>query len=107
MLRVTFVTLIVGVLLTACANQQPFEYQSASEIPDGAGMISGEDGAFILYSSERKDAPNQPIGLHDAQRFEAFQAWKQEDNSIEEEYRQFREWLEWKEYQKWQEQQGD
>lgn len=107
MLRVAFVSLIAGLLLTACTNQKPFKYQSASEIPDGAGMISGEDGAFILYSNERKDAPNQPVELHDTRRFEAFQVWKREENDMEEEHRQFHEWLEWKEYQKWREQQGD
>lgn len=33
--------------LAGCAAA-PFEYRSSLEIPEGPGLFSGEDGAFVL-----------------------------------------------------------
>lgn len=35
--------------LAACSNVQPFDYTAIDEIPPGPGLISGGDGAFVLY----------------------------------------------------------
>ncbi len=42
----------VGALLcavAACAEVKSFEYTEIHEIPPGAGLMSGEDGEFVLY----------------------------------------------------------
>jgi hypothetical protein len=41
----------LGVLLlaTACADVKPFEYTEIHEIQPGPGLLSGEDGEFVLY----------------------------------------------------------
>lgn len=103
MLRIRIIRLLViSMLLSACANQKPFEYHSSSEIPQGAGMVSGEDGAFVLYSKERKDAQSQSVNSSDAKHFEA---WQKKAKSKGGEYnRHFQEWLE---YQRWRKQQGN
>ena len=36
-------------LLGACAKGEPFDPPRAGEIPDGPGLISGEDGEFKLF----------------------------------------------------------
>ena len=35
-------------VLGACADAKPFEYREISEIQDGPGLLSGEDGAFVF-----------------------------------------------------------
>ncbi len=37
--------------LAACAQVKPFEYTEIHEIPPGPGLVSGEDGEFVLYST--------------------------------------------------------
>ncbi len=36
-------------LLGACAEVKPMEYTEIHEIPPGPGLVSGEDGEFVLY----------------------------------------------------------
>lgn len=36
-------------LLGACADVKPLEYTAIHEIPPGPGLLSGEDGEFVLY----------------------------------------------------------
>jgi hypothetical protein len=36
-------------LLGACADVKPLEYTEIHEIPPGPGLLSGEDGEFVLY----------------------------------------------------------
>ncbi len=36
-------------LLGACAEMKPLEYTEIHEIPPGPGLLSGEDGEFVLY----------------------------------------------------------
>jgi hypothetical protein len=42
----TGVTLL---LLGACADVKPLEYTEIHEIPPGPGLLSGEDGKFVLF----------------------------------------------------------
>ncbi len=37
------------VLLGACAQVKPLEYTEIHEIQPGPGLLSGEDGEFVLY----------------------------------------------------------
>ena len=54
---VTLSALEVICLLTlaACTNVGPFDYQAADEIPSGPGLVSGSDGAFVLFRRGVKD----------------------------------------------------
>ena len=36
-------------LLGACAEMKPLEYTEIHEIPSGPGLLSGEDGKFVLF----------------------------------------------------------
>jgi hypothetical protein len=36
-------------LATACAEVKPFEYTEIHEIPPGPGLLTGEDGEYVLY----------------------------------------------------------
>ena len=36
-------------LLGACAEMKPLEYTEIHEIPPGPGLLSGEDGTFVLF----------------------------------------------------------
>ncbi len=36
-------------LLGACAEMKPLEYTEIHEIPPGPGLLSGEDGKFVLF----------------------------------------------------------
>ncbi len=36
-------------LLGACAEVKPLEYTEIHEIPPGPGLLSGEDGEFVLF----------------------------------------------------------
>ncbi len=36
-------------LVTACAGVKPFEYTEIHEIQPGPGLLSGNDGEFVLY----------------------------------------------------------
>jgi hypothetical protein len=35
--------------LAACSGMQPYNFTAVDEIPPGPGLISGEDGEFVLY----------------------------------------------------------
>jgi hypothetical protein len=42
-------------LLAGCATPpEPFEYRSENEIKSGPGLITGEEGAFIIYGEPAK-----------------------------------------------------
>ena len=38
-------------LLGACAEVEPFEYTEIHEIQPGPGLLSGDDGEFILFEN--------------------------------------------------------
>jgi hypothetical protein len=39
----------VLLLLGACAEMTPLEYTEIHEIPPGSGLLSGDDGKFVLF----------------------------------------------------------
>ncbi len=49
--RSGFLVLAGGILifLGACAEVKPMAYTEIHEIPPGPGLLSGEDGKFVLY----------------------------------------------------------
>lgn len=38
-------------LLGACAEVKPFEYTEIHEIQPGPGLLSGDDGEFVLFEN--------------------------------------------------------
>lgn len=48
-LRQALCLALLGAALAGCAAA-PFEYHSQREIPEGPGMFSGEEGAFVFRS---------------------------------------------------------
>ena len=47
--RLALCCALLGAVLAGCAAA-PFEYRSQREIPEGPGMFSGEEGAFVFRS---------------------------------------------------------
>jgi len=90
---------LLPVVLAGCGATYS-EYRSATEIPDGPGMLSGKDGAFVLYSTEKTQDADEAAESKNGRDFEAFKRWK-EANRDSPEYREFREWQEWKAFQAW------
>ncbi len=48
--RAPLVAVAVAVLLAACAVAKPFEYHPTDEIPEGPGLVTGEDGEWVIYA---------------------------------------------------------
>ena len=38
-------------LLGACAEVKPFEYTEIHESPPGPGLLTGDDGEFVLFEN--------------------------------------------------------
>ena len=91
---------LLSVVLTGCGARYS-EYRSATEISEGPGMLSGRDGAFVLYSDERwkaaKSGRTPDEDYHESKQFQAFMRWR-EANRDTPEYREFEQWREWKAY---------
>ena len=89
-------------LVLAGCGAEPFEYHPQTEIPEGPGMLSGEEGAFLLYSDKKKKAEKSSEEFREFQDFQEFRRWKESDQNTAE-YREFQEWREWKTYKTWKE----
>lgn len=99
---------MVALLLAGC-NATPTDYRSQREIPEGPGMLSGEEGRFVLFEGRRAGGggeaapgPADEQAFREFQRFQEYQAWKEQARESGE-YQEFREWLRWREYQRWKE----
>lgn len=54
MTRNLALSITLATVLSGCGvMNQHYEGQSSNDIPDGPGMLSGEDGAFVIYSDEK------------------------------------------------------
>jgi hypothetical protein len=55
LLYVLIVSLVVmtGLCLDGCATMEPFTYLPATEVREGPGLFSGEDGVFAVYQEQR------------------------------------------------------
>ena len=123
---------IVLLSLPGCGGK-PFVYNPPSEIPEGPGILSGEDGEFTLYDSKSGKGGEKPKVAAEAgapvaeisgaektggavaagekipdskeyREFQDFQEWKKSKQGAKE-YQEFQEWKKWKEFKKWQENQ--
>ena len=113
----------VAFALSSCGGKS-YDYKPQTEIPEGPGVFSGEDGEFTVYDSKSasqekeaaagsKSAPQAAEAAagagadaqsDEAAEFEEFQRWKESEQGAEE-YREFQQWQQWREYKKWQESQ--
>lgn len=104
--------LSIALLTLPGCGGKPFDYTPSSEIPEGPGVFSGEDGEFTLYDSKSgKDgkgsqaaaeadakvveksgaaiaAGGRMPGSNDTREFQEFQEWKKEKT----EFKEFEEW---------------
>ena len=44
------------VALSACGNVKPIDYTEPHDIQPGPGLLSGEDGEFLLYGERESDS---------------------------------------------------
>ncbi|HKJ96081.1 MAG TPA: hypothetical protein VKA32_10695 [Gammaproteobacteria bacterium] len=61
MTRTLALSLALATVLSGCGimNQHYAGGESSNDIPEGPGMLSGQDGAFVIYSDE-KDGQQTP-----------------------------------------------
>lgn len=102
---------LLAFVLAGCGT--PFEYQNPSDTPKGGGLFTGPEGAFTIYSDEKKKSlaskaqSGSPLASEDAREFQDyqdFQRWKSSKDNPE--YREFQDWREWKAYRVWKDQQS-
>ena len=74
---------LLGVALAGCAAA-PVAYRSGTEIPEGPGMFSGAEGAFVFRSGARAASSE----------YEEFIRWKRSRDA--EERREFEQWRQWR-----------
>lgn len=72
-------------VLAGC-GAAPLDYHSPNEIPPGPGLLSGEQGVFVVRLGERPRFP----------------AWK----PTEEDAAEYQEFLDWREWRQWRQRQG-
>ena len=122
--------LSIALLTLPGCGGKPFVYNPPSEIPEGPGVLSGEDGEFTLYDSKsnkrgkkskaaaetdvpaaeksgaEKTGATVAAGekMPDSKEYLEFQEWKKSKLGAKE-YQEFLEWKKWKEFKKWQENQ--
>jgi hypothetical protein len=100
---------IAAVVLTACGGKA-FQYRSQNEIPAGPGLLTGEEGAFVLHRSPSAQATASTAAKDQAppaaagetqtsdREFEAYREYRRAKDQRSAEYLEFREWIEWKAY---------
>ena len=102
---------ILASMMVGCGGKS-FEYHSGNEIPEGPGVLSGEDGEFTVYDSKKaaKDKEASAESKSGPQAAEvpagagaAAAAAGQTDEARE--YQEVQQWQQWREYKKWQERQ--
>ena len=57
--RRALLALLVPLLLSGCGKYRPYEYVEPTDIPPGPGLLTGEDGEFVIYRKPRAD-PEKP-----------------------------------------------
>jgi hypothetical protein len=98
----------VAVMLAGCGGKY-FERQDPKEIPEGPGMFSGKEGAFV-FSTDKKPAAQQTVtaggekldaaSFQEFREYQEFQRWKAASKDGAE-FREFQDWREWKAYRSW------
>jgi len=116
--REALMSVLLAAALAACSGT-PFEYHSQREIPAGPGLLTGESGAWVVFSDKKVKADPPPATaqsaageaagdpgaeLREFQEFRDFRRWKDTAKDTPE-FREFQDWREWKAYRSWKERQ--
>ncbi len=48
--------LVIALSVTGCSQWKPYKPPESTEIPEGPGLLSGEDGEFVIYR-KKSDPP--------------------------------------------------
>ena len=124
------IVLVAAAAVLAACGAKPLDYTPVSEIPEGPGVLTGEEGEYTIFDSKTRDTQKEPAAkptagsgpaepsdsaagtagqAHDAREFEEFQRWTKDKQDFEEFQRwkkseqgskEYQEFLEW---QKWRE----
>ena len=83
----------------ACSNK-PIDYHPISEIREGPGLFSGEDGTFNIYKAgsdknKRSAEGSQSDQKINQQEYQSFRDWKSNQDKNQD-YQEFKAWQEWK-----------
>ena len=49
--------LVIALSVTGCSQWKPFQPPATTEIPKGPGLLSGEDGEFVIYRKKSDPPP--------------------------------------------------
>jgi len=104
---IVLISLLAGGAVLAGCGAKPLAYHSAQEIPQGSGMFSGEEGAFVFQvgsagAAKRPAsavAPATAEGRREFEDFREYQRWKRESANTPS-GREFEDWREWQEWRK-------
>lgn len=107
--------LLLAAAVAGCGGT-PVTYHSQREIPEGPGLLTGESGAWVLFSGKKKAHPPparaQPVDasgdpsaeLREFREFREFVRWKESAKDTPQ-FREFQDWREWKAFRSWKERQ--
>lgn len=109
--------LVLSLVMTACAGSrgEPLQYTDRSDIREGPGLLTGEDGAFTLNfggsasDDEAGGAPESDTSDVSYQEFKAFKQYQESgqqdsgarDDALSREYEEFQQWKKSQEYRDW------
>ncbi len=111
-IRIAVCIVSIALLALPGCGGKPFVYNPPSEIPEGPGVLSGEDGEFTIYDSKsdkggKKSKATAETDVPAAEKTDAAVAAgdKMPDSKEYLEFQEFQEWKkdkrEFKEFQEW------
>jgi hypothetical protein len=72
---------LVGCAVLAGCSAQPAPYHSGNEIPQGPGLLSGAEGAFVLRTGE--DKPRESAAPQNADEEREYREWREQKRQQE------------------------
>jgi hypothetical protein len=96
--RTVLAASMLSAVLYGCGGTY-FEHRDSRDIPEGPGMLTGERGAFVIYSDRQSDQAKQapadsPCSSPSSEECREFREFQRSKASAREaaEYREFQEW---------------
>ena len=92
MKQLKLVLVFAASLFFSACKQKPIKYDPTSEIKEGPGLFTGEDGAFNIRSKDESEKPDtqQTAQSPDQQEYQSFKDWQAAKKS--QEYQEFKAW---------------
>ena len=72
--------LLACVMVAGCAAE-PVAYHSGNEIPQGPGLLTGAEGAFVLRAGE--DKPRESAAPRNADEEREYREWREQKRQQE------------------------